>query len=330
MKINIIKIIIITLSIVLFACKENAKKTNLIQTTQNLIRFPSFNADSAFGQVVAQVAFGPRVPSTKSHIKCGDYLIEQLKKYGCKLTIQTFDIRSFDNKTHTCRNIMGSINPDAKKRILLASHWDSRPFSDQEKELKIQKTAIDGANDGASGVGVLLEMARTIQQAELKPNVGIDFLFFDIEDYGQPDFLELPEKENTWCLGSQYWASNKGNYKADYGVLLDMVGGKNAKFYQEGTSMYYAAPIVQKIWNTAASAGYGAIFVPSQVDQITDDHLFVNGIAKIPMVDIIEYDISDGIFFSNTWHTKADNLENIDKNSLKAVGQTLIQLVYME
>ncbi|TAF72707.1 MAG: M28 family peptidase [Bacteroidetes bacterium] len=325
-KKNIVLFVLLCFS----TCKEKPKTVENTQKNDILVSFPSFNADSAYNQIAKQVAFGPRVPSTKAHIKCGDFLIEQLKKYGCKLTVQTFDISTFDNKRHTCRNIMGSINPDAQKRILLASHWDSRPFADQESDKKTQKTPIDGANDGASGVGILLEMARTIQLATNKPNVGIDFLLFDIEDYGQPDFSELPEKQNTWCLGSQYWASNKGNYKAEYGVLLDMVGGKNAKFHQEGTSMYYASGIVQKVWSIASNAGFGSVFIQSQVDQITDDHLYVNGIAKIPMVDIIEYDNSDGIFFSNTWHTKADNLENIDKTTLKAVGQTLLQLVYLE
>ncbi len=325
------KYAVILLCFLLFSCKksnETKKITN--ENAQIVVSIPNFNADSAFGYIATQVGFGPRVPSTKGHVQCGDYLIKLFEKYGCQLEIQSFSMTTFDDKSHKCRNIMGKINPNATKRILLASHWDSRPFADQEKDMKTQKVPIDGANDGASGVGVLIEIARTIQNSSQKPNIGIDFLLFDIEDYGQPEFSDLPERQNSWCLGSQYWAANKGNYTANYGVLLDMVGGKNATFAQEGTSIYFANDIVQKVWNTAARAGYSHIFINQQVDQITDDHVFVNSIAKIPMVDIIEYDNSDGVFFANTWHTQNDNLQNIDKSTLKAVGQTLLNLIYLE
>lgn len=326
-----LKLTIILLPFLFITCKKEKENKEAKQAKMQVLpTIPSFNADSAYNFVATQVAFGPRVPSTTGHIKCGNYLIAMLKKYGCQVEVQAFGMTTFDDKSHQCRNIMGKINPSATKRILLASHWDSRPFADQELDKNDQKTPIDGANDGASGVGVLLEIARTLQNSSPKPTAGVDILFFDIEDYGQPEFSDKPERQNTWCLGAQYWAANKGNYTANFGVLLDMVGGKNAKFSNEGSSLYYASDIVQKVWNTAASAGFSHIFINQQVDQITDDHVFVNSIAKIPMVDIIEYDNSDGVFFANTWHTKSDNMQNIDKNSLKAVGQTLTHLIFIE
>jgi Zn-dependent M28 family amino/carboxypeptidase len=327
----IFKISLFFIPLVLFVgCN---KKKSVESTTQNqptVVQAPNFNPDSAFNFVAQQIAFGPRVPNSKAHIQCGDYLIATLKKYNFEVSVQSFNVTAFDNKNLNARNIIGSINPTATKRIILASHWDSRPFADQDKTNT--NSPIDGANDGASGVGVLLELARVISNSTQKPSVGIDIIFFDVEDYGQPENSGFPEKNDTWCLGSQYWSSNKHkpNYSAYYGVLLDMVGAKDAKYAMEGTSMYYAPGVVNKIWGTANALGYGNRFVYNQVENIVDDHYYVNSIAKIPMADIIEYENSDGSFFSKTWHTHDDTIENIDKNSLKAVGQTLLQVVYNE
>ncbi|HAR19556.1 MAG TPA: peptidase, partial [Cytophagales bacterium] len=212
---------------------------------------------------------------------------------------------------------------------VIASHWDSRPFADNSK-LNTNKP-IDGANDGASGVGVILELARVLQH-DTALKVGVDFILFDGEDYGQPENSGFPEMKDSWCLGSQYWAKNlhKPGYVAYYGILLDMVGGKNAKFAMDGTSAYYAPEVQKKIWNIAAQSGYQSFFIKQQSEEIIDDHFYVNRDAKIPMIDIIEWEPSDGSYFSPTWHTHDDNLANIDKNTLRAVGQTLLNILFNE
>lgn len=314
---------------------EKAKETKGIEAEQKpekMVEVPDFNSDSSFMFVKKQVDFGTRVPNTMPHVLCGDFLYNSFKKYAEEVIVQDYTKTSFDKKQLRLRNIIASFNPKATKRIMLAAHWDTRPFADMEATEKAKLKAIDGANDGGSGVGVLLEVARAIQMSKVKPTVGIDIILFDGEDYGQPDFLKLPEQENTWCLGSQYWSENKHkpNYQAYYGILLDMVGGKNAKFAMDGTSRQFAPEIQKSVWNTANKIGYAQYFTYQQSEQIIDDHLYVNKIAKIPMIDIIEYEPSDGSYFSDTWHTLNDNIDNIDKNTLKAVGQTLLQVLYQE
>lgn len=213
---------------------------------------------------------------------------------------------------------------------MLCAHWDTRPFADQDTE--DTNTAIDGANDGASGVGVLLEIAR--QFSLKKPNIGVDIILFDAEDYGQPAVSDYPRMEHSYCLGSQYWATHlhKSNYFAKYGILLDMVGGKNAVFTQELASLTFAPKVLNKVWNTAAELGYGNTFQFKKTNLIIDDHLYINNLAqgRVPTIDIIEYNEVTESHFYEHWHTHKDKLENIDKNTLKAVGQTVLQVVYNE
>lgn len=291
---------------------------------------PEFNADSSYKYVADQVAFGPRVPNTKQHVECGEFLARFFMKNGGWVLRQEFKARAFDGTELKLKNLIISYNHKATKRILLAAHWDTRPFADQDKINP--KKPIDGANDGASGVGVLMELARAIHAAEKKPDVGIDIILFDGEDYGQPMFYPGPYQENSWCLGSQYWSEHKHktNYSAYYGILLDMVGAKDATFAKEGVSMQSAPSVVQNVWSTAARLGYGKHFISVQSDPITDDHTYINKLALIPMIDIIEYEMSDGNYFGSYWHTHDDNMNIIDKNTLKAVGQTLIEVLYRE
>ncbi|MDB4534612.1 M28 family peptidase, partial [Vicingaceae bacterium] len=225
------------------------------------------------------------------------------------------------------KNIIGEYNPDAKKRILLFAHWDSRPFADQDS--KNMTKPILGANDGASGVGVLLEVAR--QLTLTKPNTGVDIIFFDAEDYGQPAGMNKTVSE-TYCLGSQYWTKHlhKENYTADYGILLDMVGNSKPYFTQESISMNYAPDIVEKVWGNAKALGYSQNFVSQRTAFVgTDDHQFVNSIAGIPSIDIIHYERSSGNFHSS-WHTHNDNMSVIDKTSLAMVGEVLLYTIYQE
>ena len=300
------------------------------------VQAPDFNADSAYIMVEKQVEFGPRVPNTQRHQLCGDFLIESLEnlkggKLPIEVHVQEFQVEAYDGTLINGRNIVGSINPTAKKRILLAAHWDTRPFADQGPE-ETKYDAILGANDGASGVGVLLEVARILTQSDLPLNVGVDVLLFDAEDGGAPMFEQTDKPYSGYCLGSQYWSENPhiDGYHAYYGILLDMVGSKGARFTWEGHSKQYAPKILKKVWNTAHDLGYGKFFERRETEPITDDHIFVNMNAGIPMIDIIHYDGTDDNIFFEHWHTLDDNMDTIDKESLKAVGQTLLQVIYNE
>lgn len=293
---------------------------------------PTFDENSAYNFVKAQVDFGPRVPNTASHRKCGDYLISQLKNFGWDTLAQNFDAIAYNGTVLKSRNIIGVFNPKATTRILLAAHWDTRPFNDKEVEDSTQFKPIDGANDGASGVGILLEIARVVGQAKNKPSVGIDIIFFDSEDYGHPENFKGDWKPDLWCLGSQHWAKNphQANYTAYYGILLDMVGARGATFYREGQSMKFAPKIVNQVWQIANQLGYINFFKFQNSPEITDDHVYVNQLAKIPMIDIIEYAPTNPSYFGDYHHTSKDNMELIDAKTLKAVGQTVLQTLYNE
>jgi glutaminyl-peptide cyclotransferase len=273
------------------------------------------------------VEFGPRVPETKAHEKCAAYLESKLKFYGLTVHVQQGVVVNYEGKKYHIKNIMGSFSPDVKTRILLCSHWDSRSIADQDSVRKNEP--IDGADDGASGVGVLLELARELQKSA--PTVGVDVLFLDAEDTGQPNDTE-PEKhkEDAWCLGTQYWAQNlPAGYMPRFGILLDMVGAKNATFPMEGHSMAFAGDIVNKVWGIASDLGFSNYFIYAKGGMITDDHYYINRNAKIPTIDILNYN-PHGSEFGYYHHRHSDNMEIIDRNTLKAVGQTLVQLIYTE
>lgn len=317
----------------LFASCGSSKNKGTSENEQEapapLVQAPAFNADSAYSYVERQVAFGPRVPNTDAHRACGEYLAKQLKAFGAKVYDQYADVISYDGKILKARNIIGSYNPDTKKRVLLCAHWDSRPYADAGEEAH-HHTPIDGANDGASGVGVLLEIARHMQQQA--PTIGIDIAFFDAEDYGIPDFYEGAYKADTWCLGSQYWGRlpHVPDYKARFGILLDMVGGKGTTFYYEGYSSRTANRPMKKIWDTAHRLGHKQLFLKEEGGEVVDDHVYVNRFRQIPCVDIIGYDPHSEKGFHETWHTVGDNMDCIDKATLQAVGETVMAVIYNE
>ncbi|TND08672.1 MAG: peptidase, M28 family [Bacteroidetes bacterium] len=302
-------------------------KTDSTETVKTFrVKGPAFSSDSAYGFIKTQVDFGPRVPGTPGHEKCAAYLEEKLKSYGLTVTVQEGDAMMLDRKIRI-KNIMGAYKPERKDRILLLAHWDTRMFADRDSTNKDKP--IDGANDGGSGVGVLLEMARIIREKD--PNLGIDFLFVDAEDNGQ--HIDTPEdqrKEDTWCLGTQYWATHKpAGYAPKYGILLDMVGAKNAVFPREGTSLTYASWLVDKVWTAAAQLGYGSTFVNDRTGETTDDHLYINGVAGIPCIDIVHYDPIARDYMP-CHHRHCDNMDNIDKNTLRIVGELLVDIIYNE
>ena len=295
--------------------------------TGNAVKSPIFNADSAYSYVATQVAFGPRVPNSEAHKACAAYLISELERHGAKIYIQEAVLAAYNGDRLNAKNIIGAFSPDKSRRVMLFAHWDSRPYADHDPDEANHRRPIDGADDGASGVGVLLEIARQIGKNE--PDKGIDIIFFDAEDYGVPEFV----KENhpdSYGLGSQYWAKNPHvpDYTAEYGILLDMVGSKGATFYKEGFSMQYAARHVEKVWSTARKLGYGKYFINTKIGHITDDHQYVIEGRRIPCLDIINYKPNTSKGFADYWHTVNDTMDVIDKQTLEAVGQTVLEVVY--
>lgn len=306
------------------ACNNEPKQPEKKETTAPAEAYqqksPAFNADSAFYFVKTQVDFGPRVTNSEAAKKCGDWMVKELKKYADNVIEQKTKITNFDGRQLNVRNIIAEINPKAEKRILLCAHWDSRPYADQDAAN--QDKPILGANDGASGVGVLMQVAQTLKN--VPPSVGVDIVLFDAEDLGKS------EHENSFCLGSQYWSNNlhKPNYKATFGILLDMVGAPEAKFAWEQVSVENAQPVLQQVWQTAHNLGFSNYFMYYQKGGIIDDHYYVNKNTGIPTIDIIHYDAASQTGFPTHWHTHSDNMNVIDKNTLRAVGQTLLEVIY--
>lgn len=282
-------------------------------------KYPDFSADTAYAFIQKQVDFGYRIPGTQSHVRCADWLYAKLKMYCDTVYYQRATAVTWDKKTIPVYNIIGVFNPKAVQRGLFASHWDSRPWADNDTVRKTEPIAA--ANDGASGVGVLLEIARNLKKNP--PKYGIDIVFFDAEDYGKSEY------ENSYCLGSQHWAKypHIAKYKAQFGVLLDMVGGKDAIFGREALSMQQAGWVMNHTWAIAEELGYGNTFSNETVTPITDDHHYVFQGSQIPMIDIIQYDPARSTF-AHYWHTHADNMGSVSKETLQKVGKTMSALMF--
>lgn len=331
------KVLISGFVIAFYACGEPAKKeetaitetkTTEVKTKPRVVP-PEFNADSAYAFVKDQADLGPRTPGSRAHEKCVSWMEKELKRSGAAVIVQGGPATTYDGKQWRIDNVIASFNPKAKKRVVLSAHYDSRPFADRDPDPNNKNKPVPGVNDGASGVGVLIEIARIIQSKPL--DIGIDIILFDLEDYG-----DLSGDPRTWCLGSQYWAQNphKSGYKAEYAILLDMVGAKDAVFPKEGVSMNYASDIVNKVWSAADRMGYGTYFTNTETGDLTDDHVFINQIANIKCIDIVHYVSTpgqprSGDFFPHH-HRVSDDLSTIDKTTLKAVGQTLLEVLYNE
>lgn len=318
--------------IFLSGCGGDGRKS-VEEKPKRIVKVPGFNGDSAYFFVEKQVAFGPRIPETMAHRQTGQYLISKLKEFGGNVATQEFSAPTFEGRQIQLKNIIATFSSEKQKRILLAAHWDTRPFADKDPTNPTGK--MDGANDGASGVGVLLEVARLIGK-DTSLAVGVDIIFFDGEDWGEPESAQgqrQPPKpwDSWWCLGSQYWSKNKHkpNYTAYYGILLDMVGAKGSQFYREGASLQYAPRIVSKVWDAAARLGYSDYFVKQSAHTITDDHIYVNEWAKIPTIDIVHYQPGIG-YFGDYHHSQKDNMELISRETLEAVGNTVLNVIYYE
>ncbi len=323
--IRIISLVLIILLLVT-SCKQNESSSSAEATIEKQVVRPAFSADTAYIFVQEQVAFGPRVPGSKAQQRCAEYIQQKLKQYDASVVTQQTEVVVYNGETVPCINIVGSYNPSAKRRLLICTHWDSRPFADQDD--KDRDKPILAADDAGSGVAVLLEMARQLKQKHAE--IGVDLLFLDVEDYGQPEYETNQKQGDFYCLGTQYWSKNPHlpNYTAENGILLDMVGAKGATFTYEGVSMQYAPDFMKQVWKTADVLGYSNFFQKEITAQIIDDHYYINEMARIPTIDIIHRTYSTRSGFPAHWHTHRDDMDIIDKLTLKAVGETVLATVY--
>ncbi len=275
------------------------------------VPMPKFDAEQAFSYLVRQVDFGPRAPNTKAHEECLQYLKHEFSLYADSVELQNFNVPGYDGTVLHLTNVIAHFNMKSKVRILLSAHWDSRPRADHQPGGEVDKP-IPGADDGASGVAVLLELARDFKQAP--PPVGVDLMLWDGEDYGKEGDMDY------YCLGSKYWAATKpSTYVPLFAVNLDMIGQKNLSIPKEGYSLEYAPDVVKLIWNTANEMGVTQ-FADSTAGNIYDDHLQLDNIG-IKAVDLIDFNYK-------YWHTLEDTPDKCSPESLDAVGKVLLEVIY--
>ncbi|MFP8488427.1 M28 family peptidase [Gracilimonas sp. Q87] len=309
------------LTLILIGCGD--EKSEGLTFTEKGREVPSFNVDSAYHFVEQQVEFGPRVPNTEAHQQALHYFQNKFKSYAGDnaVYVQRFEAEGYD-ETLNLGNVIAAFNLSGPDRIMLSAHWDSRPRADMDSTNA--ENPILGADDGASGVGVLLELARMFR--DNPPPVGVDIILFDGEDYGKSGDL------NRYFLGSRYWSKNPPvpGYSPRFGILLDMVGGAGAQFPKEQYSVNYAPNLVNEVWNIADEKGYGDMFLNEQGAAVSDDHVIVNEQAGIPIINIIHhYRKSNGVAeFPSYWHSQNDDLDIISKETLQAVGDVMAELIY--
>jgi Zn-dependent M28 family amino/carboxypeptidase len=292
----------------------------------------AFSADSAYTYIAQQLDFGARVPGTNAHEVCGDWLVRELARHGAQVKSQYGTMTNYAGKPQAIRNIVALLEGNTTHAILLCAHWDCRPWSDEEELYENRFEPVMGANDGASGVGVILEMVRQLSLRKLRGEFipSVQVVFFDCEDMGTPAHFTGSQRDHTWCLGSQLWASEykKSLLNIQYGVLLDMVGDPSATFPREYFSMQYAGSYVERLWREASKLGYGRYFVQQATYYpITDDHYYVSTIAGVPCVDVIDYKMNTETGFAEWWHTQHDDIQNINKQTLQAVGETVLTTI---
>lgn len=309
-----------------FACNNAPKEVKSQQAVVNRpqISIPDFNKEKSYNYVKAQVDFGPRIPGSQAHQNCANYIVSTLKEFTSNVVVQEFKTRLASKEVVNGKNIIASFQAEKKNRVLLCAHWDSRPFADMDNDESKHKEAIDGANDGASGVGILLEVARILSTQNTE--VGVDIVFFDVEDSGEYG------SNDSWALGAQYWSKNPHipGYTAKYGILLDMVGTINPIFRYEMTSYRNAPHILEKVWNAAKELGYQQYFLSERSGGILDDHVYINEDRHIPTIDIIHYDRTTASGFFEHWHTLKDDMNSINSNTLEMVGKTVLKVIYEE
>ena len=278
---------------------------------------PQFKGSRAFDFLLRQTSFGPRNPGSRGHADCLAYLAATLRELAPEVRLQEFTHAGYDKTTLRLTNVIASFRPELTPRIILCAHWDTRPRAEHDPDPKKRDLPILGANDGASGVAVLLEIATAFKAAP--PPVGVDILLFDGEDYG------IEGDHANYFLGARHYASLlTPEKKPEFGILLDMVGDRFLEIPREGFSVRYAPRIVDLVWNTARNLGIGQ-FVADIGGEVMDDHLPLNE-AGVPTIDLIDFDYPDPT--NRFWHTHQDVPENCDAQSLEAVGTVLLHVIY--
>ncbi len=298
---------------------KNTREQEPVRETALQTTIPQYNGESAFAYLVKQTSFGPRNPNSPGHRQCLDYLATTLRQFADDVQLQPFTHQGYDGKMLYLTNVIARFLPDRRDRILLCAHWDTRPRADQDLDPAKRSQPILGANDGASGVAVLLELAAMFKKNP--PPVGVDIVLFDGEDYGMEGDLK------NYFLGATYFARNKpSDYLPQFGILLDMVGDASLEIPREGHSVRYAPDVVDRVWSIAKGLGFWQ-FVDDVEEAISDDHLVLNE-AGIKTIDVIDFNYPDRS--NRFWHTHEDVPEHCSPNSLEVVGTVLIHVVYTE
>jgi hypothetical protein len=288
---------------VLFSCREKPRPPR------------EFDGQAAFGYIEKQIGWGPRIPGTKAHQQMATWLDSVLRQRADTLVVQSWKHVTVKGDTLPLQNFLARFNPSAEKRILFLAHWDSRPRADSPVSRDSTKPVL-GANDGGSGVALLLGVADVLKRAP--PAIGIDLLFVDGEDYG--DFTEAP---NDVLIGSRYYGAHQvTGPKPLYAVLFDLIADKDLQIYQEGNSLVGAPEVVELVWDTAKDLGYGGYFVASPRHTLIDDHLELQK-AGIRAIDVVDFDYP-------SWHTQYDTIDKVSSASLQVVGDVAMALVRRE
>ena len=279
---------------------------------------PDFDEDHAFEYLVAQCDFGPRNPGSEGYYACLDFIINELDQSADDIILQDFRYQEQRyRKRYDLQNIIARFNPDASFQTIISAHWDTRPWADQEDNRRDRNQPIIGANDGASGVAVLLELAKIM--GETPPPIGVNLGFFDGEDLG------VPGENETYCQGSRYFAKNLPIPRPDEAINLDMVGDKQLHIPVEKYSLEYNPNLVRYLWGRADDMGLDAFDITPQY-AIYDDHVRLHEIAGIPAIDLIDFKYPNP--YANFWHTMNDVPENCSAESLEQVGKLMVDYIY--
>jgi Zn-dependent M28 family amino/carboxypeptidase len=274
---------------------------------------PRFDAEASMRYIQAQLEFGPRIPGTPSHRQAGDWIEAQMRARADTVIVQEWTHVTKDGDSLPMKNVFARFNPGAAQRILYLAHWDTRPVSDAASDRAERALPVPGANDGASGVALLMGVADALRQQPA--TIGVDLLFVDGEDFG--DF-----SSNTDVLiGSKHFAQNlpSPDYRPLFGVLWDMIGDANLRIYQEGYSMERAPEIVSRVWQTAADLGYHETFVPTGGMSVTDDHIPLLD-AGLRVINVIDIDYP-------AHHTPRDTFDKVSRESMQIVGNVAMELI---
>ena len=277
-----------------------------------------FDGEAAYRYAQTEFDFGPRVPGTPAWQKSGDWIVAQMRTRADTVIEQRWVHKLANGDSIPLRNIIARFRPNATERVLYVTHWDSRPIADDDPNPANRTKPVPGANDGAAGVGMFIALGDVLKKTP--PNVGVDLLFDDGEDYGNFD------KNTDVLLGVKYFLQHlpSAGYQPIYGVLWDMIGDKDLKIWEEQNSAARAPEVVQRVWSTASDLGYSDYFVPEQKWSLIDDHIpFLE--AGFHVIDVVDYDyVSQAQSYH---HTLQDTMDKISAKSLKIVGDVATALV---